>query len=240
MEKVQLIVVGYAGSEASNFNNLIRCMDSEIILSVVEYKGRGNRRKENYYKCCDEMVEDISKQIKKIRNYECPYAILGYSMGAQNVSELFARKLIKENPICVFIAAHEPPDVPCMAKRFSLNNDKEFLRNVKTYGGMDERLLMDERFARIYISRIKADFKLLQEYRFNSEYHIFPSQLIVFYCEVDTPYKLVQGWQRFASDKIHFYELGCSHFFFRTDTKKFCEIIRQELQNSCKKESHYE
>ena len=33
-------------------------------------------------------------------------------MGAQVVYELFAQGLLEENPLCIFLAAHEPPDVP--------------------------------------------------------------------------------------------------------------------------------
>lgn len=235
MDKIQLIIIGYAGCEASNFNILDSYLGTDVILSVIEYKGRGSRRRENYYENCNEMIKDVAEQIERVRMSEYSYAILGYSMGAQNVYELFANKLLKDKPVCILVAAHEPPDVPCKAKSFSLTDNKIFLEHVKVYGGMDERLLKDKRFAEIYISRMKADFKLLKEYCFSGEYHLFPSKLIVFYCEKDTPFNKMCGWKRFVSDEICYYELGNSHFFFRTDTEEFCEIIVQEIQTLFKR-----
>lgn len=229
MSKIQLIVVGYAGSEAYNFNSLIPHLGEDIILSVVEYQGRGTRRKEEFYKNCDEMVLDVAGQIVDLRMDGIPYAILGYSMGAQNVYELFARKLLTEVPVCTFVAAHEPPDVDCMGKQFSIDDDKEFMEHMKVYGGMDERLLQEPRFAGIYTPRMKADFRMLQDYRFNGEYHKFLSDLVVFYCEKDTPYSKTCGWSRFAPNETKFYELGHSHFFFRTNTEEFCNIIKNTL-----------
>ncbi len=229
MNKIQLIVLGYAGGEAAGFYNLLPFLGENIFLSIIEYKGRGSRRKEGFYQCCGEMVRDIFEQIIKIRKPEYPYAILGYSMGAQNVYELFAQNLLTEKPAYIFVAAHEPPDIDCMAKRFCLDDDREFINHVKFYGGLDERLLSDKRFAEIYTMRMKADFKLLQEYCFDGKYKVFPAGLAVFYCERDTPFELVQGWRRFAIEEPEFYELGHSHFFFRTETEKFCKIIRKKL-----------
>lgn len=229
MSKIQLIVVGYAGSEASNFNCLIPHLGEDIILSVVEYQGRGTRRKEEFYKNCEEMVLDVAGQIVGLRMDGIPYAILGYSMGAQNVYELFAQKFLTEAPVCTFVAAHEPPDVDCMGKQFSIDDDKEFMEHMKVYGGMDERLLQEPRFAGIYTPRMKADFRMLQDYRFNGEYHKFLSDLVVFYCEKDTPYDKTCGWSRFAPNEAKFYELGHSHFFFRTHAEEFCNIIKNTL-----------
>lgn len=230
MEKIQLIVVGYAGSEASNFNNLFPFLEEKVILSVIEYKGRGKRRKEGFYQSCGEAVKDIAEQIGQIRMPEYSYAILGYSMGAQNVYELFATNMLKEKPICIFVAAHEPPDVACAAKRFRIEDDKEFVEHVKVYGGLDDRLLADARFAGIYMARMRADFKLLQEYCFDGIYHLFPARLAVFYCEQDTPFGVMRGWDRFTVKEPVFYELGYSHFFFRTNAEEFCKIILAELE----------
>ncbi len=229
---VQLIILGYAGSESANFNIMLPHLNSDIILSAVEYKGRGRRRKEAYYECCREMTEDIAEQIRKIRIYEYPYAILGYSMGAQNVYELFARGLVSEMPMCIFIAAHEPPDTACTGKNFFLHDNDRFLEDMKIYGGLDEQLLQDSRFAEIYMTRMRADFKMLWEYCFGGTYYRFHSKLIVFYCEQDTPFKLIHGWQNFSAKEIRFYELGYSHFFYKTDTEKFCGIIEKELQET--------
>ena len=144
-----------------------------------------------------ELVYDVADQVKKLRRPELPYAILGYSMGAQVVYELFAQGLLTEKPRCIFIAAHEPPDVPCAGKDIDLCDREAFLERVKQYGGMDIRLLQDARFASIFLERMRADFRLLQEYSFSGEYHSFPSRAVMLYSEEDTPLEIVRGWQRF-------------------------------------------
>ena len=237
MRKTQLIVLGYAGSQASNFNNLSQYLDENIILSVIEYKGRGTRREEVFYENCIEMEKDIAEQIKKARIKEYPYAILGYSMGVQNVYELFAKKLLEECPIAIFVAAHEPPNVECAAKKISVNNDGTFQEYIKRYGGLDERLLCEPRFAEIYITRIYADFKLLKMYSFNGEYRCFPIKLNVLYCEADTPLETIKDWRLFATN-VDFHELGHNHFFYKTDTKKFCDIIKNSIRGGYNSEEY--
>jgi len=229
MKKIQLICVGYAGSVASNFNLLLPYFDEKIDFLPVEYRGRGSRSKESKYDDNDDMVRDVAMRIKALRNIELPYAILGYSMGAQVVYELFAQGLLTEPPICTFLAAHEPPDVDCFGKSIDLDDEQKFLENMKVYGGLDERLLKDARFASIYGSRMKDDFKLLHEYQFSGTYHYFLSRAVMLYCEKDTPYEKVQGWKRFA-EEIVFYELGENHFFFKSHPKEFCNILEKEIE----------
>lgn len=231
MQKVQLICVGYAGSIAANFNLLAPYLGDDVVFSVVEYRGRGNRSKECQYKDNDEMAEDVAKQIGAIRKQDLPYALLGYSMGAQVVYEVFAQGLLQDFPICTFLAAHEPPDVDCFGKGINLENDTAFLEHIKVYGGMDERLLQDSRFASIFIARMREDFRLLKSYRFSGIYHYIPSKVVVMYCETDTPYEVMKGWQRFSAGTIMFRQMGHSHFFFRTDTEEFCRVIEEKMKD---------
>lgn len=51
----------------------------------------------------------------------------------------------------------------------------------------------------------------------------------MFYCEQDTLFEPVQEWRRFAIEEPEFNELGYSHFFFHTETEKFCKIIQKKL-----------
>jgi len=230
MKQLQLICVGYAGSVAANFNMLSPYFDETIDFVTVEYRGRGSRSKESKYVDNNDMVQDVAEQVKGLRNREIPYAILGYSMGAQVVYELFAQGLLTEPPTCTFLAAHEPPDVDCFGKSIDLEDEQGFLKQLRVYGGLDERLLKDARFAAIYGARMKDDFKLLHEYRFNGEYHKMLSKTVMIYCEQDTPYEKVQGWKQFAED-IMFYELGENHFFFKSHPEEFCSIISKEIKN---------
>ena len=71
---------------------------------------------------------------------------------------------------------------------------------------------------------MRGDFRLLQEYKFSGVYHKFPARVIVFYCEEDTPYHIMGGWQRFSQEEILFFpifQISNYHFFriyIRIDT----------------------
>lgn len=229
MKNIQLICVGYAGSVAANFNMLLPYFGEQMEFVTVEYKGRGTRIQEAKYADNTDLVQDVAQQVRLLRKKEIPYAILGYSMGAQVVYEMYAQGLLEEKPICTFVAAHEPPDIDCAGKHVNLDDEEVFLEQLKTYGGMDERLLKDPRFVKIYGTRMKDDFRLLQEYQFSGIYHKFLSRTVMLYCEKDTPYEKVQNWRNF-SDEITFYELGENHFFFKNHPEEFCNIIRKEIK----------
>lgn len=227
--EIQLFCIGYAGSDATAFHILHEYLPESVLVSAVEYAGRGSRHKEAFYASNEEMENDVANQIREMRNPELPYAILGYSMGAQVVYEIFAKHLIEEQPVCIFLAAHEPPDVACKGKAINMDNDEEFFEQMKYYGGIDERLLKDKRFYAIFGARIKADFQLLQEYCFSGRYEKLPSKVVVMYCESDTPFSDMLGWSRFAKQEIEFHEMGENHFFYKTEIEKFCRIIEENL-----------
>lgn len=229
MKSVQLICVGYAGSVASAFNNMLKFLGDEIVLSTVEYRGRGKRSRETEYESNYDMETDVAEQIQKLRVPEMPYALLGYSMGSQVVYEIFAKGLLQEVPTCFFLASHEPPDVACYGKGVDIEDEDKFIRQIQRFGGIDTRLLEDERFRSIILSRMKSDYRMLKEYKFSGEYKKFPAKTVMCYSEKDIATEVIRGWERFADKKIVFYELGNSHFFYKTETKEWCNIIRKEL-----------
>ena len=229
MNKTQLICIGYAGSVAANFNFLESYLDEHIELSVVEYKGRGTRRNETPYQNNKEMTEDVAEQINKLQSTGMPYAILGYSMGVQVVYEVLTSGLLTKEPMSVFLAAHEPPDIDCFGKSVTLEDDDLFLKQIQKYGGVDERLLADKRFRDIFLSRLKVDYRLLKEYQFSGKYMKIKLPTLIFYCEADTPYEKMQGWERFVEGQLSFYQMGQDHFFFKSYTKEFCDVICSEL-----------
>ena len=229
MKTKKIICIGYAGSVAANFNFLEPYLDENIELSVVEYKGRGTRRNEPAYQSNKEMTEDVAEQINRLSASGLPYAILGYSMGVQVVYEVLTSGLLVKEPIGVFLAAHEPPDIDCFGKSVTLDNEEEFLAQIQRYGGLDERLLADKRFRDIFLSRLKVDYWLLKEYQFSGKYIKVKPPTVIFYCEEDTPYEKMQGWERFVEGQIKFYQMGEDHFFFKSHPKEFCDVICSEL-----------
>ena len=82
MQKIQLICFPYAGGSASFFRGLGEKLQNKIEVTAVEYAGHGTRRKESYYHTFEELVQDMTTTVRKVRNPEIPYAIFGYSMGS--------------------------------------------------------------------------------------------------------------------------------------------------------------
>ena len=106
---------------------------------------------------------------------------------------------------------------------------KHFIDKIVEFGGVDERILNNDRFCDIYIRPVYADYKLLHDYRYKPEYGKVDSDITVFYCEKDTPLVSVSGWEEHTAGQAMFYEMGDNHFFIRQYAKEIAEIITEKL-----------
>lgn len=116
MKDIQLFCIPYAGGNASFFNNLKKYLEDFVEVYNLEYSGHGIRRREAFYHDFEELLIEVKEQIETHRKKDVPYAILGYSMGSLAAYELAANYFMADLPKHIFLAAHEPPDLPFREK----------------------------------------------------------------------------------------------------------------------------
>lgn len=230
MKKTQLFCIPYAGGTASFFRNVSGFLGSDMEVHLLEYAGHGNRRKESFYENLDSMLYDIANKIKTLRDAKRPYFIFGYSMGCMVTYEVVTRYFQQDTPAHIFLAAHEPPHLPFRGKDFALLNDDEFVEAMEAFGGVDERIKNNKRFWDIFLPPMRADYRYLNEYTWESGHEKLSCNVTVFYSEEDTKQKDMQQWEQHTLGEICLKRFDGNHFFLKEHEQEVASIILDLLK----------
>lgn len=229
-KRIQLFCIPFAGGSAASFTQLSGLMDESIDVHTVEYPGRGARSREPFYDKVGQLIADVKNQIISQRNETLPFALLGYSMGVEIAYDL-AQYGLPEKPVHLFFSAREAIQYNTNGHDYSLLPTDEFIEKIVSLGGIDERIRKNRRFLEIYMRPVYADYRLLYQYAYKPENGKLDSDVTVFYCEKDTPYRKVKEWEKFTLGRTDFYELGDSHFFIHHHAAEMADIINSKLAN---------
>ena len=228
-KQIQLFIFPYAGGSIASFKRVTDLLDQRIDVVTVEYSGRGTRSKEPLAASFGEMLDDATKYCMQRRKDTIPFAVMGYSMGCFLSYEALAKKLIQGEATHYFLCAEISPQT----RRFELENvqnpsDDWLIERAKELGGLDERLLNDERFRELFLAPMVSDFRHLFEYRYKDYKKRIKTDTTFFYCEKDTPKADVQKWELLIDGRFDYHEMGMNHFFINQHFKEIANVI-----NSC-------
>lgn len=227
-KKVQLFILPFAGGSASAFKQLNELINENIEVHVIEYPGRGSRNSEPFCETMESLIADALRQVEEHRDDRLPFALMGYSMGVEVAFDL-AQYALKEKPVHLFFAAREAIYYDTNGHDYALLELPAFMEKIVSLGGIDERILSNKRFLEIYMRPIFADYKLLNRYVYREEKGLLNSGLTVFYCEKDTPFLRVRGWETVNKAQTEFFEMGDNHFFINQHATEMAKIINSRL-----------
>lgn len=226
MQKKQLFFLPFAGGSVHSFDVLLPYLTKEREVYVFEYAGHGNRRKEPFYASLQQAAKDAALFVLEKRN-DMPYEIFGYSMGSLVVYEMFAQGFLQDVPEHIFLASHDSPDSNFEGKTYFNLSEKDFLDVLKHMGGMDridEKIMQNRFFQKLYFEPIRADYKLLIEYQMGPKM-VLPANATVFYAPNDIPRERIEMWKPFLLEGSQFVAIGEKHFFLESHTEQLTNIL---------------
>ena len=229
-KQLQLFILPYAGGSAASFAKFARLIDKRVEVITVEYPGRGARAQEAFASSITDLLFDVARFINARRVDNVPFCIMGYSMGSILAYELLSKNLIPGNTQHLFICAEVSPKERALdLQRVSELTESLILQRVRNLGGFDERLLDNQRFRKIYVDPMIADYKLFYGYRFENNYKILEANTTFFYCEDDTSLSDVQKWSALIDGVFDFYNLGDNHFFINKYYSEMANIVNYHI-----------
>ena len=226
----QLFIFPYAGGSIASFRRLTDLIDESVDVVTVEYAGRGTRAKEPFAESFPDLAEDAAAYCLARRKEEMPFSVMGYSMGSIAAFETLAKRKLPGRLKHFFIAAETAPDDRSLELRKVKDpTDERILERARILGGLDEMMLRDKRFERIYVRPMMSDYRLFFGYRFSGCPAPIPADATVFYCEKDTPLAHVRKWAGLIGGGLEFHELGENHFFINQHYKEMAGVINEVL-----------
>ncbi|GAB5527325.1 MAG: thioesterase domain-containing protein [Roseivirga sp.] len=204
-------------------------LGDDIELRPIELAGRGRRINDVPYQNLEEVVDDISTQIRE-EILESPYMLFGHSLGAIIAYEL-ARKAREENlprPRHLFFsgkgAMHiERPE----EKKYHLMDNEKFKKEILELGGTPLEFFEYPELMELFLPLLKSDFKIAETYSLNGDIRPFDQEITVLLGKADDLNDAqCTEWQQHTTKTCHFQYFPGGHFFINDEQEKIVQIIR--------------
>lgn len=228
---MKLFCLPYAGGSSVIYTTWKNYVDSSIELCPIELAGRGKRFQEPLYNTIKEMVEDVYEQIKDDIEKDS-YAIFGHSMGSIIAYEL-CHKLEEKNtrkPVHVFFSGHKAPSIIKDDEIIHDLPDEEFKNKLIELGGTPKEFFESKELCDMFIPIIRADFKAVENYTYNSSNDKLNINISVLYGKKEemTMNEILQ-WRNHTNGETKIYPFEGDHFFINDNSQNIVNIINHTL-----------
>ena len=224
----------FAGGTADFYNRLESACEEKIDFVKLEYAGHGSRIKEPLCQSFEALTNDLLPHIKaELQASPCnDYALMGYSMGSIAVLDALVKILESPEelmpPKYVFISAHRPRNIDMPKAEDSKAVDLWVRERTIKIGGIDDRLINNSTFWRLYLPVFKTDYRMIADYKFPQNFTTHISATI-FYSETDTPFEGMKHWQDYFVGTVEYHQYEGPHFFINQYYREMAKIIVKQM-----------
>jgi external thioesterase TEII len=231
MKKINIICLPFAGGNKYSYRAYSGFRNALLNFITLEYPGRGARIKEDLILNLEDLVDDLYSQCFALVS-EGNYALYGHSMGGL-ISYLLTKKILANNlsaPKHLFITGTVGPSAPVrLEKKRSLLGKKEFLQEIKDFGGMPDEILKNEELLDFFEPILRADFTLSESYRHQETSPIDVPITVITGDQEDMAIDEIKTWQRESTQPVDFSVLSGGHFFIYEHVERIITIINNKL-----------
>jgi len=232
---VNLFCIPYGGGSASAiYGKWIKKLYPMIKVIPLELAGHGRRMSEPFDHDIKSIVNDLMRTIRP-QLEQHPYALYAHSMGTAIAYELAvaARNAGLPQPAVLFMSGRQPPHYVYPKEDMHLMPDDVFIQNIISLGGTPPQLLESEALLKLYMSILRSDYRIIEQYRFKKPIVSFDADLVFFSSDQD--YYLcdraeILEWERYTTRSFEVYEFSGGHFFLNEVWQDICEIINRKLE----------
>lgn len=225
---VRLFCFPYAGGSASAFYEWAKLLPPEVELCGIQPPGRDQRLFEPAFDKIDELVPALTDQL--IQYVDRPFAFFGHSKGAIVAFETFRHLRARADPIPIhlFASGAAGPQRRRPRQGQPHRSRADLVDELRRLNGTPEELLRHSEFIDLVIPAIRADFALLDGYRYRPEPPLDVS--ITAYGGLDDPDvtpKDLSWWSRETSALFRSRLFDGDHFFIkRSKEAVICDIVQ--------------
>lgn len=230
---IKLFCLPHAGGSAMLYKKWEKYLVDFIELCPLELPGRGKKiamlNFTDMNDCVEYLFKIIEKQIDKSE-----YAFFGHSMGTIIVYELM-KKIYEtkyKKPRHIFMSGRFPPNKKISSKIHMLD-DYMFKKEIIKMGGIPKEIIQNEECFDIFIPTLKADFKMVENYKF-SAMQKWNTDLSVFFGKRDSAFNKynIEEWEKYTNKKCDFYEFDGGHMFVFENADKVVQKINEIMFRS--------
>jgi medium-chain acyl-[acyl-carrier-protein] hydrolase len=228
---LRLVCFPYAGGAAAAFNGWAVNLPAGTQICAIQLPGRAERWKEPVYTDVFQTVNKLAEIL--LRHLDGPFAMFGYSMGAQVAFEL-ARALRNAGiqPACLFVAAHRAPHLSREHSPLHSLPDAEFIQEIaRRYEAIPPAILEDDQILQLFLQALRADVAMGEAYAFTpAEPFSFPVSVFGGTSDRSVTQSELEAWRVHTTSSFKLRLLPGGHFFLRTSRQSMLEAIASDLR----------
>lgn len=226
-----LVCFPYGGGSAGAFRNLSNVLSEDADVWVLKMPGREERSGEPAPTAIGTIVEAV---VEELRHFDRPFLFYGHSLGAGLALEVahVLDRLGRATPDQLILSGRMPPHVKYSSLLIEMSDD-ELWEYIRAESLLDLPSDSSSPFARMALKLLQGDLDLNAQltYQFIKPLPI-PLDVIN---GIDDPLidtARVDEWARYTSVRFRSHLLPGGHFYFRSDTDGYHEMVRSILRTA--------
>ena len=227
-----IICIPYAGASSSIYWPWKTYKNHVCNIILYELPGRGVRFTDPYASEMQEVVNEIVDIICNLPQNE-DYVLFGHSMGGaiifQSAQTIKIKKL--RDPTHLFISGRNAPNHVNESKGIYNLDDESFIIELKKYAGKIDHILANEELKNIYLSVLRADFRLIDTFKYDPNI-ILDCDITVLHGQFD---ETMQGkpheWKYYTNGNCTSISFKGNHFFLVDYLPQIMDYILLKLSD---------
>ncbi|MBQ8488780.1 MAG: thioesterase [Pseudobutyrivibrio sp.] len=227
----RIFLFHHAGGAASFYRDWKKYFGDEVQICPVQFPMRENRLAEQSPNNIENIVEEFIHDNRDL--FDVPYILFGHSMGgitAYEVASGIEKKGIKP-PVAVYVSSANEPnsDIEEFTDDFSDSNLKKLLA---AYGLMEDSIISNEDFMRLYLPIARNDFMLCSRYHMMKEKkRSINSPIYVIWGKSDRFVEdtSVLKWKDYSRGIFHAQTFSGDHFYLKDNVEEISGMIKKSF-----------
>lgn len=231
-DKIQLIIFHHAGGSSLAYRALEKFFPKNIKVKYIDLPGRIIFSSQKPYKNMQELIKRLS--IKLSQEIQGKYVMFGHSMGAIVAFEL-ARNLTKfynMNPQHLLVSGCCAPSRYSNSKPIinSFLSDEELTQILIDTESVQPEVLQNEEFKALTLFLIRADFKVLESYCYESQ-SLLKCPITAFSAADDpwAPREYMEYWRFETEGEFDLIPFEGKHFSILNSKKSLAQKIVKKI-----------
>lgn len=228
----RIVCYPHAGGSASFFHPLATAVDEDLDVVAIQYPGRQDRLRERCLESIHELADNVLTATSHL--FDRPVVFFGHSMGALVAFEL-ALRLERSRPredLGLVVSGRRAPSTYRPAG-VDTDDDEAMVREIRSLGGTDERLLDRDNGLDLILPAIRGDYRAVESYR--------PSDPATLRCPIDvltgdadskTTLEEARAWGAHTSSRCDVRVYSGGHFFLAEHQASIVELVSRAAREA--------
>jgi surfactin synthase thioesterase subunit len=229
--RARLVCFPHAGGSASYYFPVSAALAPEFDVLAVQYPGRQDRRTDPFIDNIDDLAEEIHRALAP--SMEGPVAFFGHSMGAVLAYEV--TRIFEErdgiSPVTVFASGRRAPS-RTRDENVHLRDDAGIVKEMRTLGGTDSRVLGDPELLDMVLPAIRNDYRAVERYRRSTDAKIdAPITILTADDDIRTTIDEARAWGEHTRGGSDLHVFSGGHFYLEQQAAGVIGVISETLRD---------